>query len=98
MEGGYIMIVITFLDGNTIEVDDNTTLIGINNLPPKDHEECFYLQQQYVSLVDNGLRLSTVDPRLGITGFILSHDCFSIGTDEFAPIYLKTAVKSISVK
>ncbi|MPW26429.1 hypothetical protein GC105_11575 [Alkalibaculum sp. M08DMB] len=91
------MIRITFIDGEHIDISRDTTLIGINNSSRNKRDETFYLQQEYNSIVDNGLSLLTTDERLGITGFILSFDCFTLGESENETIYLKSAVKSISV-
>jgi len=91
------VIKITFIDGQSIDITDDTTLIGINNSLREEKDDPFYLQQGYNSLWDNGLLLSTTDKRLGITGFILSHDCFALGEGEDKTIYMSSAVKSISV-
>lgn len=95
------MVVINMLDGEKILVKEDTILVGINNAS-SDKDELFYLQQVYVGNIQGdfektGSRLSTVDERLGIGGFILSHDMFSIGDGPDATLYLTSAVKSISV-
>ncbi|MGE7916671.1 hypothetical protein [Lysinibacillus xylanilyticus] len=96
------MIRITMLDGETIDVQRNTILVGINNYPRDASDQEFYLEQKYLGNLDSdfepkGSALSTVDERLGIGGFLLSHQAFSIGDGEDKTIYFTSAVKSISV-
>lgn len=97
------MIRITLLDGETIDVYEDTVLCGINNAPiTETSERMFYLQQMYIGNLqgdfeDRGSALSTTDSRLGIGGFLLSHDMFSIGDGEDKTLYFTSAVKSISV-
>ncbi|MBW3490809.1 MULTISPECIES: hypothetical protein [Bacillus] len=98
------MIIINMLDGEKIEIHKDTILIGINNAPRTDkpNERLFYLQQMYIGNLQGdfekeGSAISTSDERLGIGGFLLSHDMFSIGDDSDATLYLTSAVKSISV-
>lgn len=98
------MIVINMLDGEQIELHDDTDLIGIDNAPRSDkpNEQLFYLRQRYIGNLQgdyepNGSALSTSDERLGIGGFLLSHDAFAIGEGEDKTIYFTSAVKSISV-
>lgn len=93
------MVIINMLDGETIEVKPDTTLIGINNA---SDNKVFYLQQQYIGNLQGdfekeGSALATSDERLGIGGFILSHKMFSIGDGEDKTLYFTSAVKSISV-
>lgn len=97
------MVVINMLDGEKIEIHKDTLLVGINNFP-RDNEskDEFYLQQMYIGNLDGdfepkGSALATSDERLGIGGFVLSHDMFSIGDGVDKPLYLTSAVKSISV-
>ncbi|WP_282067015.1 hypothetical protein [Bacillus pumilus] len=98
------MVVINFLDGDKIEIDENTLLIGINNASRTDkpNENIFYLQQMYMGNLQgdfekDGSALATSDERLGIGGFLLSHDLFSIGDGLDKTIYFTSAIKSISV-
>lgn len=96
------MIRITFIDGETIDVKNDTVLIGINNVATNPSIEEFYLQQSYIGNLDGdyeqkGSALGTADERLGIGGFLLSHQAFSIGEGSDKTIYFTTAVKSISV-
>jgi hypothetical protein len=98
------MITINMLDGEMIEVRSDTVLVGINNAPRTDkpNENIFYLQQKYIGNIQGdyekeGSALSTSDERLGIGGFLLSHDLFSIGDGEDRTLYFSSAVKSISV-
>lgn len=98
------MVVINFLDGDKIEIDENTLLIGINNASRTDkpNENIFYLQQMYMGNLQgdfekDGSALATSDERLGIGGFLLSHDLFSIGDGIDKTIYFTSAIKSISV-
>lgn len=95
------MIVITMIDGQTIEVKPDTVLVGVNNLPQEGNDG-FYLQRIYIGNLQGdyekeGSALSTVDERLGIGGFLLSHDMFSIGDGPDKTLYFTSAVKSISV-
>lgn len=98
------MISINFLDGESIEMKDDILLIGINNAPRTDkpNENIFYLKQGYIGnlqgdLEPGGSALSTSDERLGIGGFLLSHDMFSIEDGIDKTIYFTSAVKSITV-
>lgn len=98
------MIVINMVDGEKIEIHDDTLLIGINNAPRTDkpNEDIFYLKQSYIGNLQGdfekeGSALSTSDERLGIGGFLLSHDMFSIEDGPNETIYFTSAVKSISV-
>lgn len=96
------MIVITMVDGEKIEIHDDTVLVGIDNLPSDNYSEhSFYLRQLYIGNIQgdyepNGSALSTSDERLGIGGFLLTHDMFSIGEGPEKTLYLTSAVKSIS--
>ncbi|MEK5008818.1 hypothetical protein MHI11_16830 [Bacillus sp. FSL K6-3312] len=98
------MIVINFLDGDKIEIHQDTLLVGINNSPRTDkpNENIFYLQKEYIGNLQGdfekeGSALSTSDERLGIGGFLLSHDMFSIGDGSDKTMYFTSAIKSISV-
>lgn len=96
------MIRITMLDGETIDIQRNTILVGINNVPTDTSNKEFYLEQKYLGNLNGdfepkGSALSTVDERLGIGGFLLSHQAFSIGEGDDKTIYFTSAVKSISV-
>lgn len=98
------MVMINMLDGEKIEIHDNTLLVGINNASVTDNPEknTFYLKQRYKgdlqgSFEKQGSALSTADERLGIGGFLLSHEMFSIGDGENKTLYFTSAVKSISV-
>ncbi|MGO5005157.1 hypothetical protein [Bacillus wiedmannii] len=98
------MIIINMLDGEKIEIHEDTILVGINNAPrtDKQNEQLFYLKQVYIGNLQGDFEkddsaLSTMDERLGIGGFLLSHDMFSIGDNLDADLYLTSAVKSISV-
>ena len=89
------------LDGEKIPVHKDTVLVGINN-QSSDEPKAFYLQQRYIGNLqgdfeEKGSALSTSDERLGIGGFLLSHDMFSVGDSLTATMYLTSAVKSISV-
>lgn len=92
------------LDGEQIQVHEDTILVGINNAPitDKTNENIFYLKQMYIGNLQgdfesDGSALSTSDERLGIGGFLLSHDLFSIGEGEDKTLYFTSAIKSISV-
>ncbi|MCF6461462.1 hypothetical protein [Clostridium sp. Cult3] len=98
------MIVINMLDGEKIEIYPDTVLVGVNNAlrTNEPSENIFYLQQKYIGNLqgdyeDNGSALATTDERLGIGGFLLSHDMFSIGDGPDKTLYFTSAIKSISV-
>lgn len=98
------MILIHMLDGEVIEVKEDTTLAGMMNAPISDKpgEKIFYLEQKFIGNLQGdyekeGSLLATSDERLGITGFLLSHDVFSLEDGPEATIYFTSAVKSISV-
>lgn len=94
------MIIITMLDGENIEVHHNTVLVGIDNA---SDDFCYYLQQSFIGTRDRNYqnndasKLSTVDERLGIGGFLLSHKMFTVDEGLDKTIYFTSAVKSISV-
>lgn len=95
------MITINMLDGEKLPVHADTVLVGYDNatvLSPKT----YYLKKSYEGNLqgdfeEKGSALSTTDERLGISGFLLSHDMFSLGDSPTATLYLTSAVKSISV-
>lgn len=91
------MIRVTFLDGTFLDVSSETTFVGINNVPNQNNKECFYLTQAYRWANDEGASLSTCDNRFGIAGFLLSFDCFALSDKANETIYMKSAVKSVSV-
>jgi len=98
------MVIINMLDGEKIEIHEDTLLIGINNAPRSDkpNENTFYLKQSYIGNLQGdfekeGSSLATLDERLGIGGFLLSHDMFSVEDGPRETIYFTSAVKSISV-
>ena len=98
------MVIINMLDGEKIEIHQDTILVGINNVPKSDipKENMFYLERLYIGNLqgdyeEEGSALATTDERLGIGGFLLSHDMFSIGEGYNKTYYFTTAVKSISV-
>ena len=98
------MVIINMLDGEKIEIRDDTVLVGIKNHPRTDipGEAIFYLQQRYIGNLrgdyePQGSALSTTDERVGIGGFLLSHDMFSVGEGLEKTLYFTSAVKSISV-
>ncbi|MEI2281253.1 hypothetical protein [Paenibacillus polysaccharolyticus] len=92
------MIVINFLDGTDITITKDTVLNGFNNFSD-DPEKEFYLKKVYSDSINGSetkeaSRLSTDDRKVGIMGFILSVDCFSIG-EEGNTLYRSSAVKSV---
>jgi len=92
------MVRITFIDGQHVDVTDETVLIGINNSSNSSvgNNNSFYLQEEYNSQTDNSAALKKQDKLKGIASFILSHHCFSIGNNEGEEIFMTTAVKSIA--
>lgn len=93
------MIVINMIDGEKITIYPDTVLVGIDNFAS---DKGYYLKQSYVGDIagnfdKEGSRLGTCDERLGIGGFLLSHQAFAIGEGEDKEIYFTSAVKSISV-
>ncbi|QPW49586.1 hypothetical protein G9298_18130 [Bacillus thuringiensis] len=101
------MVIINMLDGEKIEIHKDTILVGLDNVQRINTNEpgqnTFYLKQMYYGCLEwdvinqKSPSLVTDDERLGIGGFILSHDMFSVGDDPNATFYLTSAVKSISV-
>lgn len=94
------MIIIHMLDGEQIEIHNDTILLGFNN---DINNECFYLSKNYEGNVhgdfeEKGSKLATVDKRIGICGFLLSHDTFSIGHGEYKTMYFTSAVKCVEVR
>lgn len=91
------MVKITFVDGTNLVINRNTVLNGFKN----DTGDVFYLENYFKDSVDgqfskHGSMLATVNPMVGIAGFILSVDCFSVGQDtENNVIYFSSAVKSV---
>ncbi|MDT0124191.1 hypothetical protein Q9R46_16145 [Paenibacillus sp. RRE4] len=94
------MVNITFLDGSSIMIEKDTVINGYKNDSDNPERE-YYLRQVYSNSIDGiegyeASRLATVDEKVGIMGFILSVDCFSIGRDTGSnTLYLSSAVKSV---
>ncbi|MGN7354427.1 hypothetical protein ACTHPJ_24090 [Paenibacillus amylolyticus] len=94
------MVEITFLDDSSITIEKDTVLNGFKN-DSDDPKEAYYLRQVYSNSIDGSesdeaSRLATVDGKVGVMGFILSVDCFSIGRDTVGNIlYRSSAVKSV---
>mgnify|MGYP001066332917 CR=1 FL=1 len=104
------MIIINLLDGEKINIHEDTILNGFINAPRTTDEiggSMFYLQSPYTGSIDCSFELDPTPPHTGaltasdkrfaIGGFLLSHDMFSIGDELDATLYLTSAVKSISV-
>ncbi|MGG3278813.1 hypothetical protein [Paenibacillus solani] len=92
------MVRIRFADGATFIVKADTVLHGYRNIS-SDPEKEFYLEEVYSGSIDgaseeNGSRLSTTNPAVGVMGFILSVDCFTFG-DNINAIYRSAAVVSV---
>lgn len=93
------MVLINFIDGEHIEVFEDTILNGYRKT--KDDGSEFYLANVYSNSIDSQLskeasRLSTVNPKIGISGFLLSVDCFSLGLDtENNVLYFTSSIKSV---
>lgn len=92
------MVIINFLDGSHLEIQADTILNGYKKT---DSDKEFYLANVFTDSIDgqfskDGSKLATVNPQIGILGFILSVDFFSVGSDtENNIVYLSTAVKSV---
>lgn len=97
MWGGKKLIRINFLDGTYIDISSDTHLVGISRCSRKTKSDCSFRTREYNWFDNKGLGLSTVDERLGVTGFILSYDCFSVGNNADDTVYLQSAVKSVTV-
>ncbi|PQP82810.1 hypothetical protein C0Q44_15610 [Paenibacillus sp. PCH8] len=92
------MIVISFLDGTDITITEETVLNGFRNFS-HDPEREFYIKKVFSNSINGSetkeaSRLSTDDKKVGIMGFVLSVDCFSIG-EESNTLYRSSAVKSV---
>lgn len=93
------MIVINMIDGEKITIYPDTVLVGIDT---HSSDKRYYLKRSYVGDIagnfdKEGSGLGTSDERLGIGGFLLSHQAFTIGEGEDKEIYFTSAVKSISI-
>lgn len=94
------MVKITLLDGEEITLESGTVLNGYKN-SSNDPTKEFYLEAVYSNSIDGiegkeASRLATVNAKVGIMGFILSVDCFSIGRDfTNSVMYRSSAVKSV---
>jgi hypothetical protein len=92
------LVTINFLDGDHLVIEKDTVLNGYKKI---EGENEFYLKNVFSDSIDGhnskeASKLSTVNPQIGILGFILSVDCFSIGPDtENNVVYLSTSVKSV---
>jgi hypothetical protein len=93
------MVIINFNDGSYLEIHSDTVLNGYKN--SSDDEKEFYLRNIFTDSIDgkfskDGSKLSTGNPKIGILGFLLSVDCFSVGVDtESNVVYFSSAVKSV---
>jgi hypothetical protein len=91
------LVTITFLDGSLLTIDEDTVLNGYT----KSSSEGFYMTNVFTDSVNGkfskeGSPLSTVNPQVGILGFLCSVDCFSVGLDtENNVVYFSSAVKSV---
>ncbi|WP_340397992.1 hypothetical protein NST50_13870 [Paenibacillus sp. FSL E2-0202] len=94
------MVIINFLDGTHLIIEKETILNGYKNLE-SDKETEFYLEEVFSDNIDGLIskkasKLSSTNLKVGIVGFILSVDCFTVGHDtENSPIYLSNSVKSV---
>ncbi|MDM5283794.1 MULTISPECIES: hypothetical protein [Peribacillus] len=96
------MVLITLIDGQTLEINEDTVLNGYK-ATAADSDTEFYLNQLYSNSINGKLSfnkeasaLNTAIPMVGIAGFIGSVDYFSIGLDtDNAVLYKATAVKSV---
>lgn len=93
------MITINMNDGEQINIHQDTILVGYDNHSNKD---VYYLKRSHISNLQGdfdefGPSLATSDERIGIAGFLLSHEIFTIGEDYDATMYFTKSVKSISI-
>ncbi|WP_413299708.1 hypothetical protein AA0X95_16590 [Bacillus sp. 1P10SD] len=96
------MVLITFLDGQSIVINEDTILNGYKATAGDSKTE-YYLENLYSNSINGRLSfngepssLSTAIPMVGIAGFIGTVDYFSIGRDtENNVLYKATSVKSI---
>ncbi|MEK3867831.1 hypothetical protein NSQ91_13835 [Paenibacillus sp. FSL R7-0048] len=94
------MVIINFLDGTHLEILADTVLNGYKN---DSTEDIFYLKNVFEDSIDGrnntegkASKLFAGDYKVGVMGFILSVDCFSVGLDTINnAVYLSTAVKSV---
>ncbi|WLR44422.1 hypothetical protein LC087_19130 (plasmid) [Bacillus carboniphilus] len=91
------MIKITFIDGTHIDVNEDTVLNGYKGVPGNAKDGEFYLENVYSGAIgDNPPLLATSVPPIGIAGFLLTSDCFSVGINTENPkFYMTSAVKSV---
>jgi hypothetical protein len=92
------MVKIKFSDGTSILIREGTLVNGYKN-SSADKDQEFYLERVFSDSTNginstNGSRLSTSNPMVGIMGFILSVDCFTIDDDQ-DKLFKSSAVVSV---
>ncbi|MFW5438821.1 hypothetical protein [Paenibacillus apiarius] len=93
------MVKITFLDNSELHIKADTVLNGYKRSDKVGAE--YYLTNVFTDSIDGkfskeGSLVATVNPKVGISGFLLSVDCFSVGLDtENNVLYFSSAVKSV---
>ncbi|WP_010500614.1 hypothetical protein [Paenibacillus elgii] len=91
------MVKINFLDGTELVIHEDTVLNGYKS----SEGISYYLERHSRDSINGffnkeGSPLATVNPMVGVMGFILSFDCFSVGLDtENNVLYLPSSVKSV---
>ncbi|MDT1946056.1 hypothetical protein CKN99_05980 [Carnobacterium maltaromaticum] len=97
--------VITMLDGEKIEIFDETLLVAYDDESNIEEKEgCFYSKQIYINSLqgDNGIsQIATSSPLVGLMGLLSKATFFSIGdnidSDDII-IYKTSAIKNIGFK
>jgi hypothetical protein len=95
-------VTVTFLDGQTLNIEEGTILNGYKATAGDSNVE-YYLENTYSNSINGDLSsngepssLSTVNPMVGIAGFIGTVDYFSVGHDtENNILYKSSSVKSV---
>ena len=97
--------VITMLDGEKIEIFDETLLVAYDDASNDEEKDgCFYSKQIYINTLKGALgisKISTTSPLVGLMGLLSKATFFSIGdninSDDIV-IYKTSAIKNIGFK
>jgi hypothetical protein len=90
------MVIVSFLNDQTLHIKKDTILNGYK-VTSDDSKKEYYLEKVYSNSINGeASRLSTVNPMIGIAGFIGTVDYFSVGNDpDNAILFKSSSIKSI---
>lgn len=90
------MLKITLQDGKEINLSKSDLLVGFDSLPATDTNKTYFAIEGYSSFYNDDLTLTTDNPELALTSFLLTHECFAIGDKTNKLFYMSSFVKSVT--